>query len=138
MAHSNAQGAPSVLAISEFTLFPKLPKELRDEIWDIALPGPRILRVRRDASYIFHRRFLWGRSLCSIATAPIATALLHVSREARAVALRRYEPSFGGLLVTGPFYFDYERDSLMFTDDSTIEWFRGTPSLGGTPRPAAI
>lgn len=39
------QTAPSGVGIPSFPLFPTLPKELREEIWKYALPGPRVLEV---------------------------------------------------------------------------------------------
>ncbi|KAN0117059.1 hypothetical protein V8E51_003036 [Hyaloscypha variabilis] len=39
-------------ALKKFTLFPKLPPELRDMMWNIAAPGPRIVTV--DAGECFN------------------------------------------------------------------------------------
>jgi hypothetical protein len=32
----------------EFTLFPKLPMELREMVWGEALPGPRVVELFHD------------------------------------------------------------------------------------------
>ncbi|KAE9376141.1 hypothetical protein N431DRAFT_464191 [Stipitochalara longipes BDJ] len=138
MASAKSQVATSSIVISDFILFPKLPKELRDHIWDSALPAPRVLKVWRECSLLVNEARQWARSPCDIDTSPIATPLLHVSREARAAALCRYEPSFKDLLFRGSIYFDYERDSLLFATYSSLKWFYGDSNLIRTPPPAAI
>ncbi|PMD45792.1 hypothetical protein L207DRAFT_617601 [Hyaloscypha variabilis F] len=138
MPSTKSKVASSALVTSEFTLFPKLPKELRDHIWDSALPGPRILKVWREYSVLVRRGRQWARLPCDIDDSRIATPLLHVSQEARAAALRRYEPAFNHLLVGGPAYFDFKRDSLLFGTYSSFQWFSGDPLMIHVPPQAAV
>jgi hypothetical protein len=52
------------------TRFDDLPPELRQEIWSLILPGPRLITVNRFSK------------------APLA---LHINRESRSIALKHYE-----------------------------------------------
>jgi hypothetical protein len=83
----------------EFTMFPKLAPELRIEIWKLALPEPRTIAIDTN-----HYQF-------TITESEKSPILLHVNKEARSVALRRYQPSFS--TVDGsPRYFDFTKDTL--------------------------
>ncbi|KAH6724299.1 hypothetical protein BKA61DRAFT_588202 [Leptodontidium sp. MPI-SDFR-AT-0119] len=84
-----------------FTLFPKLPSELRLEVWKFALPGSRVVEVLYNASN--------GRSCYSSCPPPIH---LSVSYEARQVALERYKLSFATLMSPPIIYFDMEIDQI--------------------------
>jgi hypothetical protein len=67
---------------STFSLFQSLPVELRAKIWEASLPGPRLVETR----------FLNMR--CHLPTPRLPTPLLHISQEAREVALRSYRPLY--------------------------------------------
>jgi len=84
-----------------FTLFPKLPLELRRLIWRYSLPGPRIIYI-----------YCWAPLCDSFCAMPTA---LHVNREARGVALELYKARFG--LSSAPerppaIYFNSEIDTI--------------------------
>jgi hypothetical protein len=67
-----------------FEPFSRLPKELREYIWDLSLPGPRVLSMGIAE---------WeGKEVAYFPKGPSAPnrVLLFVNREAREVALRRY------------------------------------------------
>jgi hypothetical protein len=87
---------------AKFTLFPKLPAELRRMIWHRSLPGPRVVEV------LFADRYGFCFSPCPIPTA------LHVNREARDIALESYKACFATLKATSRIYFDMEVDILFF------------------------
>ncbi|KAE9365026.1 hypothetical protein N431DRAFT_430587 [Stipitochalara longipes BDJ] len=83
--------------------FDDLPPELRQDIWSLILPGPRLITVNRFSK------------------PPIA---LHINRESRSVALKHYEllppehlddvgQSDGHRCVTG--YIDFEVDIIHMT-----------------------
>jgi len=138
MASLNNYVETSTVALSEFTLFSKLPQELRDEIWEFALPAPRVLKVFKASPLLVgHQGFT---SRYGIDTYKLPTQLLHVSREARQVALQRYQLSFTGLIYGGPIYFDYERDCLLFMQYSALQWFRADHDFCHfhAPPPAAV
>lgn len=81
-ALSLQQGQEEVGAPTNFTIFHKLPRELRQQIWRETLPGPRTVEVKCNK----------GNACTSSAKIPTA---LHVSAEARAEAMRFYKLSFG-------------------------------------------
>ncbi|KAG4029318.1 hypothetical protein MFRU_016g00730 [Monilinia fructicola] len=93
---------PTLPTPPTFELFSQLPVELRIKIWKYSLPGPRLLRM---VGY-----FGSERVLSSALSHPYH--LLHVSREAREVALTRYcvlrEPSIV------PLYINSKLDLLCF------------------------
>lgn len=68
--------------LSTFSLFSSLPLELRTKIWQSSLPGTRLVETR----------FL--NMPCHFPTPRLPTPLLHVSQEAREVALKRYRPLY--------------------------------------------
>lgn len=70
------------------TQFSSLPLELREEIWSLTLPGPRVMRLNRSSitkSYLTDRASYGGNHPCA----------LSVNRESRAVALRKLKLRFG-------------------------------------------
>ncbi|KAK4169153.1 hypothetical protein QBC43DRAFT_85946 [Cladorrhinum sp. PSN259] len=85
-------------APTTFTLFRYLPAELRQQIWEEALPGPRVLMLELPKAplvlpYRSSRtatRFLWhgGRNVFACSARP--PTLLQVNAESRAVALKHY------------------------------------------------
>jgi hypothetical protein len=99
---------------TEFHLFPRLPKELRLEIWKHSLPGPRIVDVS-CTSQLWH----WTTDESS----PIH---LEVNHEARAVALRSYERApiweYGRVPWMRTFV-DYSRDFFYFHEEDFLDLF---------------
>lgn len=77
--------------LSSFSLFSSLPLEIRNDIWDLTLPGPRVIRVipnpRWATDYVRYitKPASWGRHH------PVA---LSVNRESRQEALRCLKPMF--------------------------------------------
>ncbi|PMD12086.1 hypothetical protein NA56DRAFT_666655 [Hyaloscypha hepaticicola] len=49
--HALGQAQEIIMPLEEFKLFPQLPSELRDKIWEFATPGPRIVTVRARESF---------------------------------------------------------------------------------------
>ncbi|KAF8848083.1 hypothetical protein BDZ45DRAFT_297532 [Acephala macrosclerotiorum] len=101
---------------TKFQRFTELPKELRLQIYDDLMPGPRMLEV------------LWtekGDRYYSYRRAPL---LLHIWSESRDYALKRYHlltvdngcgtitpaPTYNTQRAFGT-YFDFERDGLYFS-----------------------
>lgn len=127
---------------TDFTLFPDLPKEFRDAIWKFALPEPRVVCV---VPYKLDNhpkaRFYYRRSITRfdhiIDVNPAPTPILHTCHEARIAALRSYQWAFTGVIKT-PIYFDFERDSLLFTSRAALMTFYGHHELGHSPSLAAV
>jgi hypothetical protein len=102
---------PTSTTTPTFTLFPKLPPELRLKICKLALPNSRVIMIRKPycklkAQHPHHH--CRDKSL-----AP--PHLLHVNRECREVALKYYNLAFADYLHN-PVYFDFSRDFLCFED----------------------
>ncbi|KAL2074935.1 hypothetical protein VTL71DRAFT_8715 [Oculimacula yallundae] len=93
-----------------FTLFPKLPLELRLMIWECALPAPRIIAL--VASELLPTNST-KRYNAVKKPSPSNPVLLFVSYESRTVVLSTYRLVFRNLLHT-PLYFDFSKDMLFF------------------------
>jgi hypothetical protein len=97
-----------------FPLFSYLPPELRVKIWELNLPGPRLVSLRytsatADPSNHAMRKALRG---CT-SSAPIPVNL-HINREARANALQYYQLSFNLHHCAPKIWFDFNNDVLYF------------------------
>ncbi|KAH9219299.1 hypothetical protein DL95DRAFT_485448 [Leptodontidium sp. 2 PMI_412] len=86
-AGDNAIGAAAATLKQEegFPMFPKLPKELRIEIWKKALPGPRTINTTRRPEFISRFNATSGSSHNCLLT------LRSVCRESIDVVSKRYE-----------------------------------------------
>ena len=85
-----------------FDIFRKLPAEIRCMIWRFAMT-PRTIELR----YNYSLQKCW--TLHKVPT------LLHVGREARYEALKRYSLAFGIKDAPAKTYFDFKRDTLFLT-----------------------
>jgi hypothetical protein len=88
-----------------FTLFLKLPPELRIKIWGFALE-PRVVEIDGHAST--HAMGKWTYDYGRCGKRP---SLLQVNAEARSIAMSSHRLSFFNV-VGGPTYFDFEKDML--------------------------
>lgn len=85
----------------EFTLFPKLPSEIRLMIWALAPPGPRTAMMRAAGCLAGEvvpsdgvRIIPETRKRILVTADPHVPALLLVNRESRAVAQKVYQATF--------------------------------------------
>jgi hypothetical protein len=95
-----------------FTLFDRLPTEIRLKIWDAALPGPRVIniierRVKRKRHSTFDPPF--PRGIWSPSKAP---STLFACRESHQVASKFLIPSFACPSSIPETYFDFRVDTL--------------------------
>jgi hypothetical protein len=93
------------MAATAFYRFSELPAELRDEIWDLALPGP----ARRHPELML-------RGIVVLRPPPPQTkdpAMLQVNRESRAIAMRSYNMRDHYNCPYGKF-FNFEVDDFYF------------------------
>jgi hypothetical protein len=98
-----------------FTLFPKLPTELRLVIWEMVLPGPRIL----ESTFYFDLR----KQLCwSLLPSENSPATLFTCRESREIGLKHYQPlTEEGMARPLVQYFHPANDTLFSTSISCDE-----------------
>jgi hypothetical protein len=104
---SNIQTPAPVL----FTLFPKLNILLRQRIWAFALPGPRVVDIRR---------YWLPPKIHGYLTTAATPTILHVNRESRSVALQHCTLSFCAKMSPPQTYFNFATDTL-FLDASVLE-----------------
>lgn len=93
-------GKSPINSLARFTLFSKLPFELRRIIWRYSLPRRRVVGV------LYNDKTGECKSRCPIPTA------LHVNSEARGVALESYELVFSTQMANAMVYFDFSVDAL--------------------------
>jgi hypothetical protein len=104
----------------KFTLFPKLPLELRDTIWKLALPRPQTVEIHEYRDRPFKL--------------PVPV-VLHVDQEARRLAKRHYTLSLEGLRKQGQVYIDFHVDTLLIKDVSSVAKLYDVEAHWNRPRP---
>lgn len=118
---------------SEFTIFPKLPLELKDMIWKFALPDPRIVGITSHAigdpdqipySSDYEDGVLNESFVFKVDVNALPMGLFLACSRSRKIALQRYELAFGSRL-THPIYFDFKRDTLYLYGWYTYSYFLG-------------
>ncbi|OTB00105.1 hypothetical protein M426DRAFT_26838 [Hypoxylon sp. CI-4A] len=96
-----------------FHLFAKLPIELRFQIWSYNLPEPRIVEIKchTEPNFKYQLRQDDVEPTVCKSTLPVPVNL-HVCRESRFEALKRYQLLFSCSSESGRIYFDPLRDTL--------------------------
>ncbi|KAN0112465.1 hypothetical protein V8E51_005416 [Hyaloscypha variabilis] len=120
-----------------FPLFPKLPPEIRNKIWELSMPEPRIVRIEhdpRDMSTVELEEIKleagcnpWWRARAVAGPVPV---LLHVNKEARSFMGQYYKLFFGNQTQGRPIYFDAARDTLLLDSAKSIRAFYGQKMSG--------
>jgi 2EXR family len=105
--------------LKEFTLFSKLPKELRLKVWEYAAREPRIVEVcqAQDEWYITYETEENDYESANSAPFYSPTALpviFHISQESRAIALENYTLSFPNGSQPAQIYYNSFVDLLYF------------------------
>ena len=122
--------------LTEFHLFQALPRELRLQIWGIALSIPRNVNIACDTRN-FHpglqSNTFQGQppspSLKSFTSSDRPPALLHVCRESRLEALRIYKPFFQIESSPKYIYVAFSQDTIK-TSDFFLRFLRGVELQG--------
>jgi hypothetical protein len=110
---------PEFPVLTEFTLFPKLPKELRIKVWQLAACEPRIIEIcqPQDAKYITHgtEDNEWATSNSAPFYSPTALpVILRINQESRVIALENYLLSFPNSSHPAQIYYNPAVDILYF------------------------
>ncbi len=113
MPQSKKAAKPQLL--TEFTLFPKIPREIRDVIWAKSIPGFHIVEV-----YVVKREPRESEGLYEVRALYKVPVMLQVCQGSRRVALKLYtkilENQFGERLV----YFNAALDILHLRDGNVF------------------
>jgi hypothetical protein len=127
--HSTSTSTTIVPApLVTFEKFPKLPRELQDEIWKQALPGFRLITIVQRlpgamASFSMSQAtpniHLLRNTIQALAEPPI---ILRVDTKSRNVALRHYHPMFQNVLFS-PVFVDPDVDILNFYNHRALAAF---------------
>lgn len=111
-----------------FHVFPRLPQELQDEIWQQALPGPRLITIAQRLSgtlaglsmnQVASNIHLLRNTIRALVQPPV---LLQVTIKSRSVALQRYQPMFPNVL-SDPVFVDPDVDILHFYNHRALAAF---------------
>jgi hypothetical protein len=130
--------------LSEFTLFPELPKELRLEVWTMAAKEPRIIEIYQFYCYRDpieesipdsiegfipedddddddeESEFLERINLNPFYSPAALPAILHVNQESRDVALKHYQLSFPNAENPAAIYWNPAVDTLYFRSGAGV------------------
>jgi hypothetical protein len=97
--------------LKEFTCFPKLAQELQDMVWKLALPDANVVQI-------YAVRISYAVQILKASYQ--VPALLHVCRESRLVARKRYQTIFDAEFGDKHVYFNPARDVLFIRDSVTM------------------
>lgn len=113
----------------EFTLFDKLPVEIRRRIWRHAVPSDRLVkidRIDRMAEEYVPSFYTNGAPRSAYRVHTSYPGLLGACKESRTIGFEFYKLSFGHRLEHRPIYFDFSRDILYFEETQALNQFSGT------------
>ena len=113
-----------------FTCFPKLPLELRREIWRHSMPGPRNITIVHYPADMRLLRVLdiddekhpWWR--CRAYGGAVPT-VLHVNKESRSATKEFFELTLHEQTRGFPVYLNFDRDTLCFRNERDLKGFYG-------------
>ena len=110
---------------TEFTVFKKLPQEMRDIIWGLAAPGANTIQIKGTPFYTGKKdglgNLIYGHVLSASYKVPV---LFRVSRESREAAKKIYIKLFRSEkeFANHPVYFRPSLDTLYIVDSSTFKY----------------
>jgi hypothetical protein len=102
--------------------------ELRDKIWRLCLPGPRIARIYHDPkdmatveiSEIEAEADPFWRAKAVAGPVPV---LLHINKESRSIAKKHYKLMFSEQTLRRPIYFNVTQDTLRLVSYEVLRAF---------------
>src|SRR5689334_2850455 len=82
-----AVNPPPSEPIKEFTVFPKLPLEIRDMIWDLAVPAQQVISIKnvgavQNPCWYYDFQTVFSSAFKAVASYKIP-AVLHANQESR-------------------------------------------------------
>lgn len=111
----------SIEAATTFTLFPRLPIELRTAIWEFAVVVSRIVKIAITENLDLPASFASFRdvSLCCKTRLP---SLVHVDHESRTVGFKHYSVALRSHLRS-PIYLNFSIDTIFFKSENVFSAF---------------
>jgi hypothetical protein len=110
-----------------FTLFNRLPTEIRLKIWEAALPGPRVIsiierRVKRKGHSTFDPRFPTGaqEGMLALWSPSKAPSTLFACRKSHQITSKFLVPCFAFASSIPETYFDFRVDTLYLRFDTFV------------------
>lgn len=116
---------PSDSTTMAFTCFPNLPPELRLHIWELALPGPRVLKLINIGDHTRPRSFSIRVHTQGTDT-DTTKALYRTCKDSHDVVKKKYEFPLAKHLTGGPLPMNPSVDILYFDDRGGIGRFLET------------
>lgn len=98
-----------------FTNFANLPPEIRSQIWEYALPNPRIIHIKGNIRELNEGKRCFADSVDH----PV---LLHACHESRTIVLKHYRCAFEPHL-RHPVFFDHSQDVLLMQNENILNNF---------------
>ncbi|PMD29007.1 hypothetical protein L207DRAFT_618243 [Hyaloscypha variabilis F] len=115
-------------ALVSFTVFPKLPLELRLMVWRFALPESQFIAIGPGHCEYCRKEII--RDSCSehAPTGPSSMSfdlsISHTNHESRQLSLRTHAFCFFSGVLQRPLYFNFCQDVLFFKSESVLEDFQ--------------
>ncbi|PBP22006.1 hypothetical protein BUE80_DR007108 [Diplocarpon rosae] len=119
--HKKKEKIYTVRTKRAFVLFPKLPFEVRELVFEFAKLGPQIVTI---ASVPCEADQASQTELVTQAFYNVPP-LLHVNAQSRKQAKRYYELAFSRNLACNPLYFNFKTDALLFDGEDALKGFLG-------------
>lgn len=124
------------IPIEQFTLFKKMPLELRRFVWNNVLPAPQTIYITVNgfAQSIWSgnvKKSVWIHRASATYKVPY---LLTVSRETRQEVMINHPPSFAPQFGGVPIYYNHKHDLLHFDCPEAVLHFYGGSAPNYLPR----
>jgi hypothetical protein len=117
----------------EFTLFPKLPPELRLRVWSFALLVPRTVTISQVHKYkntVNEKTGHWYNTISfHLRAISLVPGVPQASHESREQGLKVLKPVFPKLMNNKPFHFNFDIDQLCFISSGAISCFNNMKYL---------
>ncbi|KAL2073050.1 hypothetical protein VTL71DRAFT_10374 [Oculimacula yallundae] len=128
--------ADGYIPIEEFTLFPKLPLEMRREVFKHILPEPQSIFVFNNGytQTIATDRVTRKTFMYRAAALYKVPRLLQVNRETRQEVMIFHRPAFATNFGGVPIYYNRKTDLLQFDSPETLLHFYGGSAPNHLPR----
>ncbi|KAH7360338.1 hypothetical protein BKA65DRAFT_547061 [Rhexocercosporidium sp. MPI-PUGE-AT-0058] len=98
--------------VHQFSLFKKLPLELRCLVWRFALPGPRVVRLKFAGNKAHDFLIASELATAKIKVVTSIPGVLYACHDSRTIALKHYHIAFASIPKIQPMFFNFDHDYL--------------------------